>query len=70
MHYTVYCLEQNHFNSTVISNFKNIKGYINTEYVGFSGENIWESKCNIKKKQETRGNSRYSFYLSISFNMH
>lgn len=31
MHYIVYCLEQNAFNSAVIPNFKNVKGYINTE---------------------------------------
>lgn len=55
MHYIVYCLEQNAFNSAVIPNFKNVKGYINTEYVGFSGENIWENKCN-RKEEARRGN--------------
>lgn len=56
MHNIVYSLEQNTFNSAVIPNFKNVKGCINNEYVGFSGENTWGSKCNSKEEAGTKGN--------------
>lgn len=56
MHNIVYSSEQNAFNSAVIPNFKNVKGYINKEYVVFSGENMWGSKYNSKEEARTRGN--------------
>lgn len=55
MHNIVYSLEQNEFNSAVIPNFKNVKGYSNNEYVGFSEANTWGRKCNSEEVR-TRGN--------------
>ena len=57
LEHVLYCLKfrANVFNSAVIPNFNNVKGYIKTEYVEFSGESIWESKCNSKEEARTLG---------------
>ena len=48
-------MEQNTFNFPSISNFKNIKGNINSEYVVFLETIFRKASAIVKKKQEQEG---------------